>query len=49
MQRLWKQREKQIERVLESTTAMYGAIRGIAGSAIPHIQALELPFAEDGE
>ena len=49
MQRLWKQREKQIERVLESTTAMYGAIRGIAGSTIPHIQALELPFAEDGE
>jgi len=47
MQRIWKQRQKQLEKVIESTTTMYGALRGIAGSAIPHIRALELPYEED--
>ncbi len=45
MQRIWKQREKQIEKVLDNTINMYGSIRGIAGSAIGHIKALELPYA----
>lgn len=44
MQRIWKQREKQIEKVLDNTVSMYGSIRGIAGSAIGHIKALELPY-----
>lgn len=49
MARIWKQREKQIMKVLENTTGMYGSIRGIAGNAIGHIDALELPYhdAED--
>jgi len=47
MTRLWKMREKQIEKVLLNTGNMYGAIRGIAGSAIPAVQRLELPGAED--
>jgi hypothetical protein len=47
MARIWKQREKQIMKVLENTTAMYGSIRGIAGNAIGHIDALELPYFED--
>ena len=47
MQRIWKQREKQLEKVIESTTSMYGAIKGIAGNAIGHVKALELPFEED--
>jgi hypothetical protein len=41
------QREKQIEKVLLNTSNMYGAIRGIAGSAIPAVQRLELPGAEE--
>lgn len=51
MQRIWKEREKQIERVINSTVAMYSSIRGIAGSAIGHIKALELPYqyVEDGQ
>lgn len=47
MQRIWKQREKQIEKVLDNTVNMYGSIRGIAGSAIGHIKALELPYNLD--
>ena len=50
MQRIWKQREKQITKVLENTTGMYGSIRGIAGNAIGSINALELPYSgEDNE
>lgn len=47
MARIWKQREKQLQKVLENTTAMYGSIKGIAGNAIGHIKALELPYSED--
>ena len=49
MARIWKQREKQIMKVLDNTTAMYGSIRGIAGNAIGHIDALELPYFDDEE
>jgi hypothetical protein len=42
MQKIWKEREKQIEKVITSTIDMYGAIKGIAGSAIQNIDALEL-------
>ena len=37
----WKRREKQIDKVLDSTTNMYGAIRGIAGASIQPVTALE--------
>ena len=42
MQRIWKEREKQIDKVIENTIDMYGSIRGIAGNAVQPIQALEL-------
>lgn len=47
MQRIWKQREKQIEKVITNTIDMYGSVKGIAGSAIPEVKALELPTFED--
>ena len=47
MQRIWKQREKQIEKVLENTIGMYGSIKGIAGQAIGNIKALELGYEEE--
>lgn len=47
MARIWKQREKQIEKVLLNTSNMYGSIRGIAGNAIPAVRQLELPGAEE--
>ena len=39
----WKKREKQIEKVLLNTNFMYNSIRGIAGTAIQPIKALEMP------
>jgi hypothetical protein len=40
--RLWKERERQIERIIENTAGMYGDVRGLIGSAVPEIQALTL-------
>ena len=47
MGRIWKQREKQIQKVLDNTVGMYGSVRGIAGNSIEIIQALELPNQEE--
>jgi hypothetical protein len=47
MKRIWKQREKQIEKVIDNTINMYGSIKGIAGNAIQSIHTLELPGSED--
>ena len=49
MQKIWKEREKQIEKVTSNTIDMYASIKGIAGSAIGTVQALELPSADDIE
>ncbi|MFY9309609.1 MAG: DUF2130 domain-containing protein [Bacteroidia bacterium] len=46
MQRIWKEREKILERVLFNSIEFYGSIKGIAGSAIPEIKMLAtLPHA----
>jgi hypothetical protein len=42
MERQWKQREKQIERVVKNTVGLYGDMQGIIGGQIPVIPALEL-------
>ncbi len=47
MARIWKSREKQIDKVFEGTINMYGSIKGIAGNAIGQVKALELGY--DGE
>ncbi|WRF54686.1 DUF2130 domain-containing protein [Helicobacter pylori] len=47
MARIWKSREKQIEKVFEGTINMYGSIKGIMGNAIGQVKALELEY--DGE
>ncbi len=47
MQRIWKSREKQIERIVNNTIDMYAAVKGIAGSSIESIPSLELPHIED--
>ncbi|MBN1798484.1 MAG: DUF2130 domain-containing protein [Spirochaetales bacterium] len=41
MEKLWKEREKQLEKVLLSTTQFYGSIKGIAGSGVPEIGLLD--------
>ncbi len=47
MHRIWKEREKQIEKVITNTIDMYGSIKGIAGNAIQSVKALELPEGEN--
>jgi hypothetical protein len=47
MARIWKQREKQIEKVIDNTINMHSSIKGIAGNAIASIKSLELPHAEN--
>jgi hypothetical protein len=38
----WARREKQIFKVMENTVSLYGDVRGIAGTAIKEIEALEM-------
>jgi len=45
----WKRRQKLIDGVLANTTEMYGSLQGIAGNAIGHIKALELPDINEDE
>lgn len=47
MEKLWKEREKQLEKVLINTSGMYGSIRGIAGSSVNSIPLLEGSDEED--
>lgn len=43
MTRIWDARAKQIMRMMDATAGMYGDIQGIAGAALPGLDALELP------
>lgn len=43
MNKIWNQREKQIQKVLLNTSAMYGSIQGLAGNSLGHIDSLEMP------
>lgn len=42
MEKQWAEREKQIQRVIGSTSSMYGALQGIVGGGLAAIPALEL-------
>jgi hypothetical protein len=53
MERIWKEREKQLEKVLLNTNHFIGSIKGIAGTSIPQLKEigksdniLELPDSE---
>ena len=41
MEKIWKEREKQLEKVLLSTSGMYGSVKGIAGASIVDIPLLD--------
>ncbi len=41
MEKIWKEREKQLEKVLLSTSGLYGAVKGIAGASVQDIPLLE--------
>ena len=42
MVKIWKEREKQIQRITTNTVGMYGDMRGIIGASLPEIKSLEL-------
>lgn len=46
MQRIWKMREKQLEKVISNTIDMHGSIKGIAGNAIQEIKQLNMPYTD---
>ncbi|MGD9628509.1 MAG: DUF2130 domain-containing protein [Pyrinomonadaceae bacterium] len=41
MTKIWKEREKQLDRILVNASGFYGSVRGIAGAAIPEVKMLE--------
>jgi hypothetical protein len=41
MEKIWKEREKQLDKVLLNTTQFYGSIKGIAGNAVAELKMLE--------
>lgn len=49
MEKMWKEREKQLEKVLLNTTHMFGSIKGIAGSAIGDIKLLDGENSQEAE
>ncbi|MBA2410555.1 MAG: DUF2130 domain-containing protein [Gammaproteobacteria bacterium] len=42
MEKLWKERERQIRCIVTNTVGMYGEMRGLIGAGMPEIEALEL-------
>ncbi len=49
MQKIWKEREIQIDQVVNNTIDMYGSLRGIAGNNIQTISSLELDAPDEDE
>jgi hypothetical protein len=41
MERIWKTREKQLEKILINTNGFLGSIKGIAGSSLPELPMIE--------
>ncbi|MDP3988005.1 MAG: DUF2130 domain-containing protein [Candidatus Levybacteria bacterium] len=49
MERIWKKREIQIQRLDKSTSQMFGELQGIAGPALPSIKSLEINSGDDDD
>ncbi len=48
MEKIWKEREAQLTRIISSTAGVYGSIQGKVGSSLPPIRSLELlPGGDD--
>lgn len=45
MKKQWASREKELERIIDGATFMYGSIKGIAGNAVREIEDLEIQEA----
>ena len=49
MTKIWKEREKQIDRVVENTSGMYGDFKGVIGTALKDIESFELSDGLEGD
>ena len=49
MARIWKEREKQLDRILMNAASFYGSVKGIAGAAISEVRMLEGHKDEEGD
>lgn len=47
IQRTWKKREKEIERVITNTSGMYGDLQGLIGASLKTIRSLELSSGDE--
>ena len=47
--RIWARREKQLDRVIKNTGALYGDMQGIIGATLPEIKTLELDSGDGGD
>lgn len=47
MERIWKQREKQIEKIIVNTTSLHGELGGIVGRDLPALESLDLKALAD--
>ena len=51
MEKIWKEREKQMEKAILNTSSLYGSVKGIAGASVSDIPLLdggnEMPGAEE--
>jgi len=45
--KVWKEREKQLDRILVNAAGFYGSIKGIAGSAIGEVKLLEVSLQDE--
>lgn len=47
MEKQWREREKQIERIMLNTTGMHADVKGIFGNSVQDVKALELDDGSD--
>ncbi|HWP84871.1 MAG TPA: DUF2130 domain-containing protein [Terriglobia bacterium] len=47
VERLWQEREKQIQKLMINTAGMYGDIRGLIGAGMPEVRLLALEAASE--
>jgi hypothetical protein len=45
-ERMWKQREQSIQKLITSVSGVYGSLQGVLGSALPTIKGLDLSEGE---
>jgi hypothetical protein len=41
MEKIWKEREKQMEKAILNTSSLYGSVKGIAGASVSDIPLLD--------